>query len=600
MKRIAIFCIYEETGAVDRSTYVLLGGLVKVIDKLVVVVNGELQPSDQERIKREYGADIIIRENLGFDFGAYKDAMLSIGWEKLSSFDEMVHMNDTCFGPIYPFTEMFEEMRKRSLDFWGVTCHEKLSEKNSIYHDVKHRHINSYFYAYGKNMISSSLFQSYWEKIKPPRSYNEAIYGIEVNLTREYERMGFNWGVYINTEDIAWLSECPVYHQQRTLLERKCPLIKKRAFYSNYGMYIEYDLGRTNLEAFNFIQRSTSFDVDIIWDFLLRRHPPGSFGRNLHLNYVLPAGHHSGPGINKKIAVVLHITYEDIIDETLNYVRHIPRNVDLFITTKPEYMREVVRSKIQNLGFKSFEVRVAEDRGRLESALLIGCRDVFLSGEYDLVCYIHDKKSPGVRPGTVSQAFMYKYLENTLASESYLKNIVQTFEENPRLGLLAPPPPLHSYFQPVMKNPLTLSFEPMIALVERLGLNVQISPRENFITLGSAFWCRPAALRKLFQYNWKYSDFPEEPAKTDGTILHAIERIYGFVAQDAGYYCGWVMNDQYARIELTNLYYFMFENLSKVYPDRLDVKSIVVALLRRLRLLNLALRIKRFFRPKPL
>ena len=52
-----------------------------------------------------------------------------------------------------------------------------------------------------------------------------------------------------------------------------------------------------------------------------------------------------------------------------------------------------------------------------------------------------------------------------------------------------------------------------------------------------------------------YEDFPQEPTGTnDGNIMHAIERLYPFVAQQNGYYCGWLFSDKYAKMEITNLY----------------------------------------------
>lgn len=50
-----------------------------------------------------------------------------------------------------------------------------------------------------------------------------------------------------------------------------------------------------------------------------------------------------------------------------------------------------------------------------------------------------------------------------------------------------------------------------------------------------------------------YDDFPKEPNDVDGTILHEIERLYPFVAQDAGYYTAYCITDEYAQTELTNL-----------------------------------------------
>ena len=63
---------------------------------------------------------------------------------------------------------------------------------------------------------------------------------------------------------------------------------------------------------------------------------------------------------------------------------------------------------------------------------------------------------------------------------------------------------------------------------------------------GSVFWFRVKALEPLFARGWQHEDFPEEPMPQDGTISHAIERIYPFVAQSEGYYPAVVMSANYA------------------------------------------------------
>lgn len=63
---------------------------------------------------------------------------------------------------------------------------------------------------------------------------------------------------------------------------------------------------------------------------------------------------------------------------------------------------------------------------------------------------------------------------------------------------------------------------------------------------GSVFWFRVKALAPLFDHGWQHEDFPPEPLPQDGTISHAIERIYPFVAQGAGYYPAQAMSVDYA------------------------------------------------------
>ena len=67
---------------------------------------------------------------------------------------------------------------------------------------------------------------------------------------------------------------------------------------------------------------------------------------------------------------------------------------------------------------------------------------------------------------------------------------------------------------------------------ERLNLSVPLDAHKEVIApLGTIFWFRPAALKPLFDHDWQWEDFPPEPNDIDGTILHAIERAYGYVAQ---------------------------------------------------------------------
>ncbi|MNI63665.1 Rhamnan synthesis protein F [compost metagenome] len=70
------------------------------------------------------------------------------------------------------------------------------------------------------------------------------------------------------------------------------------------------------------------------------------------------------------------------------------------------------------------------------------------------------------------------------------------------------------------------------------------------MALGTVYWARVDALRKLFEHEWKYEDFDVEPLADDGTLSHAVERILEYVAKDAGYGSKWVMTDRYAEESL--------------------------------------------------
>lgn len=116
-RRLAIYCFYDRRGRAAKFIDVFLSELMHYVTDLVVVANGEC--SKQARgLFSQYTSHIIVRENVGLDAAAYQQAMLSIGWKQLQAYDEIICLNDTVMGPVYPFSEMFEKMDTKAVDFW--------------------------------------------------------------------------------------------------------------------------------------------------------------------------------------------------------------------------------------------------------------------------------------------------------------------------------------------------------------------------------------------------------------------------------------------------------------------------------------------------
>ena len=76
----------------------------------------------------------------------------------------------------------------------------------------------------------------------------------------------------------------------------------------------------------------------------------------------------------------------------------------------------------------------------------------------------------------------------------------------------------------------------------------------------------------MFEYPWRYEDFPEEPLASDGTLNHAIERIIIYVAQSEGYYTAMVESAFYASLYINNLYsvvskFFVARHEGRILPS---------------------------------
>ena len=147
MKRLALYVFWEKDGIVRDYVAYYLQALKSVAQDITVIVNGSLSPEGRTRLEK-LGIDILVRNNEGLDFGAWKHALLHRGWENIHGYDELVLCNCTCYGPVYPFSEMFSIMSRRVCDFWGINRQPDLPGK--FLGPEQHRfpvreHIQSFF-----------------------------------------------------------------------------------------------------------------------------------------------------------------------------------------------------------------------------------------------------------------------------------------------------------------------------------------------------------------------------------------------------------------------------------------------------------------------
>ncbi|TCE89622.1 Alpha-L-Rha alpha-1,2-L-rhamnosyltransferase/alpha-L-Rha alpha-1,3-L-rhamnosyltransferase [Bifidobacterium longum subsp. longum] len=559
-QRLGIYCFYDKYGHAASFIKTFLDDLMDNLDDLVVVVNGQL--SDQARqLFSEYTKTIIVRENKGLDVAAYKQAILTLGWEKLESYDEVICLNDTVMGPVYPFREMFACMDRKDVDFWGITAYAgETVDKEQI-----PTHLQAYWHAYRRSLVSSPAFHEYWETMPLWKDYAEVTRKHEMTFTKHFTDLGFTWASYIDWRKYQGYSSYPLlYMPMQIVRDDRCPIFKRRSFFVDYSAYFDQTAGQPALDLYEYLRDHTDYDVDMIWDAILPSYNIDDIRKAMHLDYVLPSQAinpqtHDRP----RSAFIYHVYFMDLLEDTCHYIASLPEETDLYITSTEDKIPQI-REYMQQHGISHQATFIPViNRGRDVSALLVAACPVVLSGKYDVIGFAHDKKSSQNQEnghhGTESQGFAYKLMENTLGSEAYVKNILTLFAENSRLGQVTPPPPYHAlYFAHTIPHDWGANYEITKELLEdRLGIHVPLSPtKPTASAMGSCYWFRVEALKPLFEYGWKYEDFlPEGQMGEDGTISHAIERANGYICQSRGYYPAWVLSDRYARIEVDSLFY---------------------------------------------
>jgi lipopolysaccharide biosynthesis protein len=71
-------------------------------------------------------------------------------------------------------------------------------------------------------------------------------------------------------------------------------------------------------------------------------------------------------------------------------------------------------------------------------------------------------------------------------------------------------------------------------LLARIGVD-RFDLRGLAFPAGSMFWCRPQTLKPIFAFGMSFLDFPPEPIGGDGTLAHAVERLFFISCEIAGY-----------------------------------------------------------------
>ena len=378
-KRLAIYMTYNNEGIIDDYIVYMIEALKKVCQDIIVVSNNLLP--ERQKNKLSEASRIYERDNKGYDAGAYSEVIMKLYANKeLEEYDELLLLNDSVFGPFYDLNDLFKEMDNRSpaVDFWGITrrgCSD-FDGGDTIYPE----HIQSYCYIFRKRLLHSNDFIEYWEGIIDKiTDFRSAITNYEFQLTRHFSELGYTWDSYCRCKE--FISENPnnnlsPYHYEsyELIKNEKCPFLKRKLF---TGDFIENKYANASdlKRAFNYIKDNTSYNVDMIWEYILREYDMFQIIKSMQLFEVIESS--ACMCGSDKVDVI--DVYENVIDE---------------LYTKNQ-----------------------------------------LDNEYVICFAVKDS----IELVSLRRSYIYNVIANLYYSGDYVASLVNTFEKDERLGILLPP-----------------------------------------------------------------------------------------------------------------------------------------------------------------
>lgn len=265
MKRLCIYLTYDSKNIIDRYVTYMLRELRACCTRLLLVCNSRADWQDED--VGFYAEQVVYRDNVGYDAGGYKDVLCEyIGWDGLREYDELILVNDSFYGPLYPMQQIFDVMNVVQADFWGLTRSRAGMTDKGIQYD---EHIQSYFLVFRRKVVETGVFREFWEKMIYPETLEAAVRNFEMGINTWLKQNGFQGAAVsdLYSEILSPEENENPYMVYPLGLIRDCriPILKCKALFFGNSGYADA------LKAFQFIEENRLYPTEYIKEHIRRK-----------------------------------------------------------------------------------------------------------------------------------------------------------------------------------------------------------------------------------------------------------------------------------------------------------------------------------------
>lgn len=426
-KRLGLFIFYDKDNQVDDYVQYLLKDITENLDHLTIISNSPLDKKNYALLSK-YSKDIIERENIGLDAGALSQYFQTR--KEYLEYDEVVCLNDTFFGPFYPFKEIFTAMNQRDVDFWGLSLGNIQYDGYGIMKDgyIK-EHLQTFFYAFRKTVTTSEVFQKYWEEydISKMATFYDVVTKHELQFTNYLKEHGFSYESFIKEENVSedyhQNYNTYFYNSSSLIKENHAPYLKKKLFSGNKNDLLYLTDYQDLKSSLDYIENNTSYDMTLIWKNILRIYNLSDIKTSVGFERIV-----------EKKRNVQEIFYLIYIDDTW-VVKEFEKRLDSKLKYQLYTSKKEVQEQLEQHGYKVTKIKEFEWKKTVIKTIK--------TIEDPYICYLYFPYYKE-RITMVSEAVAKNYFDNIFSCS---QSIMELFQKNSHLSIAYAPNNLHyDYF----------------------------------------------------------------------------------------------------------------------------------------------------------
>lgn len=531
----AVVAHFDPDDALDPTFAFLLGILREYCNPVILVTTSRLQKQDYPE---DTGVITICRPNVGYDFYSYRVGLDEImgqgGCKRLL----MLNSSFLVLDPLR-FRATLDAMLSslQESDIVGITSSRQWSW-----------HLQTYLLALRGDLLAGEWFREWLDGIRPCNSKMETIISGELGFSGAIRKARLGARPLFRLSGIAYIRACWGWTTSGGFRE----FILRSVFGGWRAVNPVHFSARRIAESYGFVKtellRDNPHGIDLNWvdticspelkaplaDFLARtgkRYRTTDTGLTvLHQGMetaltscrILQTGAMARQGV--RIAVAVHLFYPELLEDVATVLRSMPEPCDLLVTTPHEGAIPAIIDTLAPLIHGSVMVALCENRGRDIRPFMTLHRRRLLE-PYDAILKLHTKRSTYSEHGANWQRILFK----SLAGSSLIVRQILQILRSGDVGLVGP----HQYY---LTNPdfWGANRQRLSGLMHSLGHPGADNPQLGFFG-GSMFWFVPPAFTRLHDIPEELLQFEPEAGQQDGTLAHAIERLFCQVARQAGY-----------------------------------------------------------------